>query len=196
MQRSRLSSVKPYPFSLRGTSFLHYTGEMTSDPLLLIVATVAVIWAVVVTGLLFVRNPLPFPDHGHRLYCVRSAEARGAVLSVLKALGLSPRFRFKFGPSDQTVFWDNTTVLHLLDSEFIDPGNALSVAVQEPERQAAEVLGMLTKAGFPAHRVGESDDAIGTSDLVVIASEAFDGWTLVLRRHLLRMPKPKLLPVE
>ena len=70
--------------------------------MLLILLALTSIWALVAT-IMVVRNPLPFPDRGHRLFAVPDERARRVTLSILAETGLSPRFRFRTGPSDQTL---------------------------------------------------------------------------------------------
>jgi hypothetical protein len=154
---------------------------------------VALVWAVMVTVFWLVRNPLPFPDRGHRCFAVPNEQAAKAVVEILgKLAGLPERFTFEPEPTRQTLLWDNATVIIRHDDsnreQEIAP-NGLSVVVNNPRRSAYEAAATLRRAGFTAEI---KDDVMSKASgkLVVLTSSAFDGWVLVFRRHLLVMGKP------
>jgi len=163
--------------------------------MLLILLLLTTLWAVVAT-IMVVKNPLPFPDRGHRLFAVRDERARTLTLSILAQIGLLPRFRFRTGPSDQTLLWDNTTVIHLLDPESGVSGNGISLVVKDPEQSAKQAISILTSAGYTATRLPGIDGDLPPNHLVIVSSDAFSGWGLAFRRHQLRMPKPTFVEVE
>jgi hypothetical protein len=163
---------------------------------MLLICLLVTLWALVATAMV-IRNPFPFPDRGHRLFGVSDEQARKAVLEVLKDSGLAGRFRFRLGPSDQTVFWDNTTVVHVLNHASGLTGNGISLAVQHPERAAQHAIDLLTAAGYRAERLPpDSVSGMPPKYLVVISCNAFNGWALAFRHHQLRMPKPVFISVE
>lgn len=145
------------------------------------------------TIFLFVRNPLPFPDRGHRCFAVPNERAARVVAEILeKIAGLGERFTFDPGPTHQTLLWDNTTVIIHHDRTVRDmglPPNGLSVVVKNPKASAREAMAMLEQAGFWA-RIRE-DLMLEVGDkFVLLTSNAFDGWVLAFRRHILMMGKP------
>ena len=160
---------------------------------------IVLIWAVAVTIFCFVRNPLPFPDRGHRCFAAageqpveREHAARTIVTILGKLAGLSERFTFDPGPTHQTLLWDNTTVIISHDGDIRAQGlapNALSVVVSDPKASAREAATMLKQAGFTADIKEDIMPEIGDK-FVLLASNAFDGWVLAFRRHILAMGKP------
>lgn len=151
----------------------------------------AALWAVFATLALLWRNPLPFPDRGHRCFAVPGERAARAVTAALEGGGLSRRFTFAFGTTVQTLFWDNTTVLirHGGGGARLAP-NALSLVARRPLARAHAAAEELRNAGFTAE-VHPDPGPASDSKLVVVSSDAFDGWVLVFRRHVLAMGSPQ-----
>lgn len=154
---------------------------------------IALVWAVAVTIFCFIRNPLPFPDRGHRCFAVPNEQAAKVVVTILgKLAGLPERFTFDLGFTHQTVLWDNTTVIihhdQVIHEQELAP-NGLSVVVSNPKASALEAVATLKQAGFTATI---KDDVMPEVEnkLVLLASDAFDGWVLVFRRHILKMGRP------
>lgn len=162
-----------------------------SIPLWLFV--IALVWAIAVTIFCFVRNPLPFPDRGHRCFAVPNEQAAKVVTTILgKLAGLPERFTFDPGPTHQTLLWDNTTVIIYHDQAIREQGlapNGLSVVVGSPKASAREAAVMLKQAGFTADIKDGVMPEVGDK-FVLLASNAFDGWVLAFRRHILAMGKP------
>lgn len=154
---------------------------------------ITLIWAVAVTIFCFVRNPLPFPDRGHRCFAVPNEQASRVVVTILaKLAGLPERFTFDPGPTHQTLLWDNTTVIIRHDQVIREQGiatNGLSVVVSSPKASALEAAAMLKQAGFTATINDDVMPEVGDK-FVLLASDAFDGWVLAFRRHILVMGKP------
>lgn len=153
-------------------------------------------WAVATTLMLFFRNPLPFPDRGHRTFGVPDTKAQKAVVSVLTKFGLPLRFRFKSGPLDQALLWDNTTVIHFLDPRLNHSGNGISVVVADPESAAAWATSQLEAAGYTVQRIEGTDRELPPSHVVVLTSSAFLSWAMVFRRHQLKMPQPTFVALD
>ncbi|SRR6266404_3669118 len=162
---------------------------------ILIWATIATIWAVAAT-LMHICNPLPFPDHGHRAYGVPDEKARAAVVRVLQQVTpLRERFTFDSGATHQTLMWDGFTVIHYLDSDIQKArnltGNGLSVAVDDPLGSAKRAVELLKADGYQADIIEGINYDLPAGDLVPVESNAFNGWALVFRRPLMKMPYPK-----
>jgi hypothetical protein len=155
---------------------------------------ITLIWAVTATIFVF-RNPLPIPDRGHRLFGVSDERAQDVVIDILSAAGLSPRFRFRTGPALQSLFWDNETVIHLVDATAAVQsglnGTGISLPVSDPRRAATEAIHSLQGAGFTAEFVTGFDDYLPPDHLLIVKSSAFPSWVLVFRRHVVNMPRPK-----
>jgi hypothetical protein len=151
------------------------------------------LWALAATLFVFFRNPLPFPDRGHRCFAVKNQEAARAVVWILDRLGgLPERFTFDAGPTHQTVLWDNETVILYHDQTIRDQGlppNALSVAVDDPRDRAIAAAARLREAGFRADVIQDIIPEAG-GKFVLVTSDAFEGWGLAFRRHILAMGKP------
>ena len=145
----------------------------------------ACIVAVVAIGYtIFLKTPLN--DRGHRCFAVPSEQAAKVVAEVLGQSGLREQFTFDAGPTTQTVFSDNLTVLIWHEEETSGP-NGLSMAVANPRESANEAVRILRDAGFTTtYRTFED---LG-DNLVVVGSNAFDGWSLVFRRHIVKMGQP------
>jgi hypothetical protein len=149
-------------------------------------------WAVLVT-IMLLRNPLPFPDRGHRAYALPHEDARQIVLQVLNEIGgLKEHFSFAAGPTYQTIMWDGYTVLNYIDPDDLKgaklPGNAISLPVKDPRIAAETALNSLKTSGYQGTLHEISDEAIPPNCLVVVESDAFQDWVLVLRRHVIKMP--------
>src|SRR3989338_1103344 len=108
---------------------------------------ITLVWASAVTIFCFYRNPLPFPDWGHRCFAVPNENAAKVVAGILdKIVGLPERFTFDSGPTHQTLLWDNTTVIIHHDKTVRDQGlspNALSVVVSDPRVSAWAAAALL-----------------------------------------------------
>ena len=144
------------------------------------------LWAVIATFFLFVRNPLPFPDRGHRAFAVPDEAAAKVVVKILSEFGLSERFTFDAGPTHQTLLSDNMTVIIRHDASSLAP-NGLSLAVEDPIKSAEEAAKILSAAGF-ATIITPLPDL--EDKLVVVTSDAFEDWSLVFRLHVLAMGTP------
>lgn len=159
-------------------------------------AIIATIWAVAATIMHF-RNPLPFPDHGHRVFGVPDERTRQVVVKVLQEVTpLRERFTFDSGATHQTLMWDGFTVIHYMDSDIQKArtlsGNGLSVPVDDPELSAKRAVELLRAEGYRADIIEGINYDLPPNSLVPVESDAFNGWALVFRRSLINMPRPKV----
>jgi hypothetical protein len=155
------------------------------------------IWAVVVTVLFFYRNPLPFPDRGHRVFGVPDEEARRVVVDLLQRVSaLKPRWTFDSGEVHQTLMWDGLTSIHYLDPAVQQSrnilGTGLSVPTNDPARSASEAVSFLKQSGYEARVIEGINLDLPPNHLIPVESNAFNGWNLVFRRPLYKMPFPKI----
>lgn len=156
---------------------------------------VTLVWALVATIFLLYRNPLPIPDRGHRCFAVPNETAAQVVLKILGEIGGVPeRFTFISNPTRQTVLWDNTTVIIRYSEPLAGiPRNAISIVTEVPILSAENAATLLREKGFAANlETGVFPRLEG--ELVFLTSTAFDGWSLVFRKHMLEMPSPEFMP--
>ena len=153
------------------------------------------LWALVATGLCF-YNPFPFnfPDRGHRVFEIKDERAREVIIKIFSMSGLKPRFTFDSGPTHQTLFMDNTTVINYLEKEkSLDlPASAISLPVSNPNQSAVNAVRILENAGYKAIVYYSIIPNLPENNLVLVSSDVFKNWVLVFRLPLYKMPKPKI----
>lgn len=157
---------------------------------------ITLLWAFVVT-LMLLKNPLPFPDKGHRIFGVPDEDAREVVVKLLSEVShLRERFTFDSGEVHQTLMWDGFTSIHYLDPEIQRTrkinGNGLSIPVDDPVSSAQKAIEFLRAAGYKASLIENINFDLPPNHLVPVESDAFNGWALVFRRPMFKMPFPKL----
>lgn len=150
------------------------------------------VWAGLITLFCFVRNPLPFPDRGHRCFAVAGEKVTKVVVGIMKRAGLPERFTFDAGPTTQTLLWDNTTVIMQHDNNVLKKGlpqNAISVNVKNPTESAEKAKEDFEREGFDCkihhNIIPEADEKF----VLLEVNEALVGWVLAFRRNVLSMPK-------
>ena len=150
-------------------------------------------WALAASFFAFYRNPLPFPDRGHRCFAVPNEQAARTVVTIFNEIvNLPERFTFDSGAARQTILWDNTTAIMQFTPHIRALGiplSAVSVVVDKPLAKAKEAAAHLERDGFTASIMENLDPTLGDK-IVVLVSNAFEDWVLVLRRHALAMGKP------
>lgn len=154
---------------------------------------ITLLWAISITFLFF-YNPFPFPDRGHRVFGVKDEQTRFAVVNIIeKVTGKKSRYTFDSGNIHQTILQDGYTSIHYIDGKIDStPPCAISFAVENPFKSAQKAIQLLKMEGFDAEIVEDLKTDLPSNYLVPIRSNAFDGWALVFRRPLLKMPKPKV----
>ena len=160
--------------------------------LLIIWAVLATVWAIIFTFLFF-HNPLPFPDRGHRVFGVKDETTRAVVVKIIEqSCGKKSRFTFDSGDIHQTILHDGYTSVHYIDDkpENIAPCG-ISIAVKNPLASAQKAIRLLKDEGFQADIIEGIEMNLPPNYLVPVRSNAFDGWSLIFRRPLLKMPRPK-----
>jgi len=80
------------------------------------------IWSIAVSAVLFLavltwaalmakgRNPLPFPDHGSRIFSASSADAKEAIVELLAQQGIHERFQMDSSGILRSIMWDGTII--------------------------------------------------------------------------------------
>lgn len=172
-----------------------------------ILCLLALAYTIFVSVSLFGKNVLPI-DRGHRCFGVKDKRALDIVLGILRENGLEERFTFDTGPIQQTLMWDNTTVLTLsknrpetathypvdmnmpeTEAQETLPLGGLSLPVKDPKKTVEAAAFALTKAGYPS-RVFENVIPEAGEKLVILQCDAFVDWVLVPRRHIVVMGAP------
>ncbi len=153
--------------------------------------SLVLVWAIATTTFWLYRSPLPVPDRGHRCFAVADENSAKVVASILVDSGLPPeRFTFDAGTTHQTLLWDNSTVIIWHDKEEKNP-NGLSIAVSNPKETAQKAVNTLLKNGFTSTVKNDLlPPEAGENMLSIVESNAFKGWVLVFRRHVLSMGEP------
>lgn len=153
-----------------------------------ILFAIVVVYAIMVTVFFFYRNPLPFPDRGHRCFAVPNEKAAKAVVEILGKIGsLHEKFTFDVGSFGHTVMADNATVI-IWDKNQELLKNGFSIVSDDPKRDASKVIDMLNKEGFTGvikNILPEMGDKF-----VFIESNVLNNSLLILRRHVLVLGKP------
>jgi len=163
---------------------------------LAVLFVLSLLWAIIAT-IMLLKNPLPFPDNGHRVFGVPDENARAVVVDLLSKIShLKERFTFDSGEVHQTLMWDGFTSIHYLDPQIQKDGNisgsGLSVPVSDPQSSAEQAVEFLQSAGYEASIIENINFDLPPNHLVPVKSNAFNGWALVFRRPLYKMPFPKL----
>lgn len=144
------------------------------------------IWAITMTIFCFYRNPLPFPDKGHRCFAVPDENAAKILLKILDEVGLKELFTFDAGSTHQTLLSDNTTVIIRHNGCPLPEPNGFSVVVEDPQQSGLKAADILEEAGFST----KADHMLGMEGKIfILESDAFEGWVLVFRKHILKMGK-------
>lgn len=168
-------------------------GELLNTGIPLWIFIIILGYATMISIFLFYRNPLPFPDRGHRHFAVINEKAVEATVVIMDRIGgLPERFTFDPVPTHITLLWDNSTAIIRHDSIIKEKGlppNGISIPVDNPVLKAKEVVEILQDFGFKTKV--HYDVLPETKDkFVMITSDAFDGWNLALRKHILKMGHP------
>lgn len=146
-----------------------------------IIIAVLSVWAILATlYALYLRSPLN--DHGHRLYGVNSQDAQKVLGEIaMEVVGLKRQVTFDIGDSKQVVYDNGSFVLHKMDDERLS-STAASFVVNDPTSSATLAIDMLQNAGFSAELFIPFPSMLGK--IVVVKTNATDGWDLVFRKHL------------
>lgn len=151
------------------------------------------VYAIMVSIFLFWRNPLPFPDNGHRGFCVANEYAAKILVSAINEVtGIKERFTFDPGSTHQTLLWDNTTVIIWFDEEIkkqeLDR-DFISFSVPNPKEAAEKFAGILREKGYSADIKYNILPESGNK-FVLLQSNMFPDKVITFRKHILKMGKP------
>lgn len=158
-------------------------------PLLLVFAA-AQAWLVL---LLRGRNPLPFPDHGSRIFVTPAPQAREAVVELLARHGMGERFRVDSSGIQRSILWDGTIINYTPPSVLDRLGQAVAgigVLVDDPEASAQAAAGFLRSRGFQARVVLDAEPRL---PIAFVITNATHGTAINFRRHVRHLPRPRPL---
>ena len=137
------------------------------------------------------RNPLPFPDHGSRIFTAASAEGKDAIVELLTMHGMKERFRADTEVVKRSIMYDGT-IINLPHPDVLDklgdPAASIGLVADDPPRSAAEAAEFLREQGFDAHVVLDAEPDL---PIAFIVTDALRGTVLNFRKHALNMPRPE-----
>ena len=140
------------------------------------------------------RNPLPFPDHGSRIFAAQSPQAKDAIVTLLALHGLSERFRFDTAGVQRSIMWDGTIINHSSAEVSQKLGSATSsigLVSDDPTASANNAAEFLHSRGFTANVVLDAEPEL---PIAFVVTNAMPGTVLNFRKHVIHLPKPQ--PVE
>jgi hypothetical protein len=160
-------------------------------------------WLIVLACLLFVtlatwtyllasgRNPLPFPDHGSRIFTTPSPEAKDAVVALLARYGVKERFQANSTGILRSIMWDGT-IINYAPPEVLEKLGQASASIglvsDDPIASAKDAAEFLQARGFEAKVVLDAEPALPIAFVVTNATSAT---VLNFRKHLIHMPRPE-----
>lgn len=160
-------------------------------------------WIVVLSALLMValgiwtfllatgRNPLPFPDHGSRIFSAASPQAKDAVVALLARHGLRERFQFNTEGVVRSILWDGTIITHSSAAVAQKLGAATSsigIVADDPVASANQAAEFLRSRGFEARVVLDAEPEL---PIAFVVSDTMPGTVINFRKHVIHLPKPQ-----
>lgn len=136
------------------------------------------------------RNPLPFPDHGSRIYTAATPEAKQAVVELMGKYGVAERFQANSGGVLRSIFWDGTIINHSSEEVLsrLDHVHAcIGLVAEDPLASARDAAGFLQQRGFSARVVEEIEPGL---PIAFVLTDALPGTAINFRPHMTQMPRP------
>lgn len=136
------------------------------------------------------RNPLPWPDHGSRIFPASSPEAKAALVEVLGQYGIKERFVADSGGIARSVMMDGTIINHSPPEvlEKLGGGGAgIGLVADDPEAAAEAAAAFLRERGFRAEVVRDVEPGL---PVVFVLTDALAGGVLNFRLPAWQMPRP------
>jgi hypothetical protein len=140
------------------------------------------------------RNPLPFPDHGSRIFSAPSPEAKDAVVALLARHGLKERFQFNSSGVLRSLMWDGTIINHSSPDVLQKLGNAVAsigLVADDPVASANSAADFLRSRGFEARVVLDAEPEL---PIAFVVTNAMSGTVLNFRKHVVHLPRPQSVP--
>lgn len=153
----------------------------------ILVPLLSVLLGLYTLGLVYDRNPLPFPDRDYQVFSASSAEALVAMEDVMASLGQRPRFRVDSPNVKRTIFASGT-IINQPEPGMLDtlgaPSAALGFVVGDPDATARRIAKELQARGFQAESIHGAEPGL---PIAFVRTDALAGTALVFRKHMLRM---------
>jgi hypothetical protein len=140
------------------------------------------------------RNPLPFPDHGSRIFSAASPDAKDAIVSLLAQHGIKERFRADSPEVKRSIMWDGTIINSPTETTLRKLGGASSsigLVSSDPAESATRAVESLRARGFSADVVLDVEPDL---PIAFVVTDAMPGTVLNFRKHLVHFPKPQPVP--
>ncbi len=160
-------------------------------------------WLVVLFAILFIaqlavltlimqgRNPLPFPDHGSRIFSAATPEAKQAVVELLEQYGVHERFQANSGGVLRSIFYDGTIINQASEEVLAKVGHMYScigLVADDPLASALSAADFLQQRGFSAQVVEEIEPGL---PIAFVLTDALPGTAINFRPHVTKLPKPE-----
>jgi len=133
------------------------------------------------------RNPLPFPDANYAVFTTPSPEAQIAMVELMRAHGIAPRYRADGEGVDRVILWDGT-IINRPHPDFMErlgnPYAAIGLVSSDPPGAAAAAVRFLRERGFQAQMIEGAEPGL---PIVFVTTDALSGSAIVFRKHVLRM---------
>lgn len=136
------------------------------------------------------RNPLPFPDHGSRIFSTPSPEAKDAIVALLARHGVKERFQADSSGILRSIMWDGTIINHAPPDVLQKLGHAsasIGLVAGDPIASANDAAAFLRARGFEANVVLDAEPEL---PIAFVVTNATSGTVLNFRKHLIHMPRP------
>lgn len=137
------------------------------------------------------RNPLPFPDHGSRIYTAASPEGKQAIVELLEQYGVHERFQANSGGVLRSIFYDGTIINQASGEVLAKVGHTYScigLVADDPLASARSAAAFLQQRGFNANVVEEIEPGL---PIAFVLTDALPGTAINFRPHVTKLPKPE-----
>lgn len=137
------------------------------------------------------RNPLPFPDHGSRIFTAASPEAKQAIVELMEQYGVHERFQANSGGVLRSIFYDGTIINRSPEAIVAKLGNShacIGLVADEPLASARSAAEFLKQRGFSANVVEEIEPGL---PIAFVLTDALPGTAINFRPHVTKMPRPE-----
>jgi len=137
------------------------------------------------------RNPLPFPDHGSRIFSASSPEAKSAVTDLAARYGLKERFQIDSSGILRSIMWDGTILNYSppeVSAKLGGAGAGLGFVVSNPVKAAEDAASFLRARGFDANVITDAEPNL---PIAFVTTNAMVGTVINFRKHATKMPRPK-----
>jgi hypothetical protein len=139
---------------------------------------------------------LPFPDRGFRIFVCKDPIAMETLADLLYREEFKAGWRLPSPNVQRILMQDRVTIINSvmpeLQQQMGNPAAALAVVVENPAESAHRVASGLMAAGYSADYYRLNEIPGKAEAMYYVKSNAFPGWVLIFRWHMLRMGKPKI----